>query len=242
MHSLKHMQVLKVDSEITVLYKIIITVFFFFLLSKYTSLSTSLYFLCVLNKHHCSHCRTAPRRVPEKKVSTFLACPPPRVDPPFHPPLPHIRMSFTFCSVTWLSHVVLALQGRQVFSWVIHTIHGKTCSLHHLLFKTCMWHGEGCGGWNWGFGGNPKKCLDLTCFADPVKVSFFSLFFLFFCVLFFFVFYLTKEADRPDFEPKLLVGVPKVSQHDIDDWNLINFGSVNLHHSLSVALPRRTAV
>lgn len=55
---------------------------------------------------------------------------------------------------------------------------------------------------------------------------------------FFVHFNLAKEADRPNFKPKLLVRVPKVSQHDIDDWNLIDFGSVNLNHSLSVALPR----
>ncbi|TNN65147.1 hypothetical protein EYF80_024656 [Liparis tanakae] len=46
------------------------------------------------------------------------------------------------------------------------------------------------------------------------------------------------EADGPNFKPKLLVRVPKVSQHDIDDGNLIDFESINLHHSLSVALPR----
>lgn len=56
-------------------------------------------------------------------------------------------------------------------------------------------------------------------------------------VLFLFCFYLAKEADGPNFKPKLLVRVPKVSQHDIDDWNLINFRCVNLHHSLSIALP-----
>lgn len=55
---------------------------------------------------------------------------------------------------------------------------------------------------------------------------------------FFFFFSLAKEADGPNFKPKLLVRVPKVSQHDVDDRNLIDFGSINLHHSLSVALPR----
>lgn len=106
-------------------------------------------------------------------------------------------------------------------------IHDTTCLLHHLLFKTCMWHRKGWGARNgvWWY----PKCLDLTFFADPIE-SFFS--FLSFS------FYLAKEADGPNFEPKLLVGVPKVSQHDIDDWNLIDFGSINLHHSLSVALPR----
>jgi len=95
--SLKHMQVLKVESEITVLYKIIITVFFFFIikihlsLSLALSLSTSLYFLCVLNKHHCSH-STAPWRVQRRGRHCSLAGPPPppRVEPPVHlPPLCH---------------------------------------------------------------------------------------------------------------------------------------------------------
>lgn len=67
--------------------------------------------------------------------------------------------------------------------------------------------------------------LDFLCWPHQV------LFFLF-------RFYLAKEADGPNFKPKLLVRVPKVSQHDIDDWNLIDFGSINLHHSLSIALPR----
>lgn len=58
---------------------------------------------------------------------------------------------------------------------------------------------------------------------------------LFVCLL---CFYLAKEADGPNFKAKLLVRVPKVSQHDVDERNLIDFGSINLHHSLSVALPR----
>ena len=83
------------------------------------------------------------------------------------------------------------------------------------------------GGLEMGFGGtrNVSTWLSLLTPSSPF-------FFLFFH------FYLAKEADGPDFKPKLLVRVPKVSKHDIDDRNLIDFGSINLHHSLSVALPR----
>lgn len=50
-------------------------------------------------------------------------------------------------------------------------------------------------------------------------------------------FHLAEEADGSDVESKLLVRVPKVIEHDIDDWNLIDFGSVQLQHSLSVTFP-----
>lgn len=103
-------------------------------------------------------------------------------------------------------------------------IHGKTCLLHHLLFKTCMWHRKGWGARN-GVWWYPKR-LNLTFCAGPMKSFFFLI-----------RFYLAKEADGPNFKPKLLVRVTKVSQHDIDDWNLIDFRSINLHHSLSIALP-----
>jgi len=57
-------------------------------------------------------------------------------------------------------------------------IHGKTCLLHHLLFKTCMWHRKGWGARN-GVWWYPKR-LNLTFFAGPIK----SLFFFFFSFLF----------------------------------------------------------
>lgn len=85
------MQVLKVDSEITVLYKTIITVS----LSKYTfSLIAPLIF-CVLNKHHFSHFYTAPEE--SRKEVNFH----PRLLTTlgfslFHPFLPRLQMSFTF--------------------------------------------------------------------------------------------------------------------------------------------------
>lgn len=86
------------------------------------------------------------------------------------------------------------------------------------------------GGEKWGLVVPKTSQLDFLCWPHQV------LFFFFF--RFRFRFYLAKEADGPNFKPKLLVRVPKVSQHDIDDWNLIDFGSINLHHSLSIALPR----
>lgn len=84
-----------------------------------------------------------------------------------------------------------------------------------------MWHRKEWGrGLKGGFGGTQNVSTSLRS-SSP-----------FFVLLFF----LAKEADRSNFKPKLLVRVPKVSQHDIHDWNLIDFGSINLHHSLSIAL------
>lgn len=150
--------------------------------------------------------------------------------PPIHPPLPRIRMSFNLCSITWLSQCGSSpTRATSIFLGYTY-IHGKTCLLHHLLFKTCMWHRKGWGANN-GVWWYPER-LNLTFSAGPIKSFFFLLFH----------FYLAKEADGPNFEPKLLVRVPKVSQHDVDDRNLIDFGSINLHHSLSVALPCRASV
>lgn len=76
-----------------------------------------------------------------------------------------------------------------------------------------------------GFDGTQKVSTGLS-FLTPSSL------------LFNFNFYLSKEANGPNFKPKLLVRVPKVSHHHIHDWNLINLGSIDLHHSLSIALPR----
>lgn len=121
---------------------------------------------------------------------------------------------------SWLSHVVWALWGQQIFSWV-------TCLLHHLLFKTCMWHRKGWGQ-DTGLDGTQNVSTGLSLLTPSS---------LFFCFCFFH-FHLSKEANGPNFKPKLLVRVPEVSHHDIHDWNLINLGSIDLHHSFSVALPR----
>lgn len=51
------------------------------------------------------------------------------------------------------------------------------------------------------------------------------------------LYFLAKEADWTNFESKFLVRIPKVSEHHIDDWNLIDLGSVNLQYRLSIALP-----
>lgn len=55
-------------------------------------------------------------------------------------------------------------------------IHGKTCLLHHLLFKTCMWHRKGWGATN-GVWWYPKR-LNLTFFDGPIKFILFSISFL----------------------------------------------------------------
>lgn len=88
----------------------------------------------------------------------------------------------------------------------------------------------------------PKTSQLSTFSAGPHQVHIYkkktkNLFF-FHSFIHFFFFKLAEEANGSNFEPKFLVRIPKVSQHDVDDRDLIDFGSVNLHHSLSVALPR----
>lgn len=41
---------------------------------------------------------------------------------------------------------------------------------------------------------------------------------------------LAEETDRADLKAKPLVGIPKVIQHDVDDGQLVDAGSVDLHH------------
>ena len=55
--------------------------------------------------------------------------------------------------------------------------------------------------------------------------------------LFVFLF-LAKEADGANLEAKLLVGVAEVRHHEVHDGDLVDLGSVDLQHSLSIALPR----
>lgn len=43
---------------------------------------------------------------------------------------------------------------------------------------------------------------------------------------------LTEEADGADLKAEPLVGFPKVIQHDINDGQLVDAGSVDLHHRL----------
>lgn len=91
--NLIHMQVLKVDSEITVLYKIIITVFN--IIIKIHLLSTSLYF-CVFCKSTIVVVFIQHLESPERRsVSPYVADPLTWL-PPIHPPLPRVQMSFTF--------------------------------------------------------------------------------------------------------------------------------------------------
>lgn len=41
---------------------------------------------------------------------------------------------------------------------------------------------------------------------------------------------LAEETDGADLKAKPLVGIPKVIQHDVDDGQLVDAGSVDLHH------------
>ena len=144
------MQVLKVDSEITVLYKIIITVFIIikihllFLAPLYT-------FLCVLNKHHCSRFHTAPGESREEVCVPYVSRPPLLVisDSPSSATLSNV---LHLCSVTWLSHVVRALQGQQVFSWVTRTYMERHVCYTISYSKLACGIEKG-GGLEMGFGG-----------------------------------------------------------------------------------------
>lgn len=169
------MQVLKVDSEITVLYKIIITVFFFYNYQNTPSFLAPLYTFCVfLNKHHCSRFHTAPGESREE-----VCVPSCRLTPS----LGYLRFTLlchAFKSPSPLLHNVVKSCGssptRATSIFLGYTyIHGKTCLLHHLLFKTCMWHRKGWGARN-GVWWYPKR-LDFLCW--PHQVLFFSLSFFY---------------------------------------------------------------
>lgn len=41
---------------------------------------------------------------------------------------------------------------------------------------------------------------------------------------------LAEETDGADLEAEPLVGLPKVVQHDVDDGQLVDAGSVDFHH------------
>merc|ERR1719167_270983 len=117
-------------------------------------------------------------------------------------------------------------------------IHGKTCSLHHFFLNSKLACGIERGGVRGGGGWWHPTRLDLTFFADTPPSSF-----LFLCPFFCYApVFLAKEANRTNFKSKLLVGIPKVIYHDVNDWNLIYFGSVDFHHCLSIALPCRALV
>lgn len=72
--------------------------------------------------------------------------------PPIHPPLPRFQMSFTFAPLTWLSHVVRALQGQQVFSWVTRTYMERHVCYTISYSKLACGIEKG-GGLEMGFGG-----------------------------------------------------------------------------------------
>lgn len=165
---------------------------------------------------------TAPGEYREEVCVPYVSWPPLLVtsDSPSSATLSNV---LHLCSVTWLSHVVRALQGQQVFSWVTRTYMERHVCYTISYSKLACGIEKG-GGLEMGFGGTQNVSTWLSLLA-PSSPFFFSFF------------YLAKEADGPNFKPKFLVRVPKVSQHDIDDWNLIDFGSINLHHSLSIALP-----
>lgn len=174
-----------------------------------------LFTLCFLRKHHCSCIHRAPVESREEvcdpltpSLTPYLSCTATCLDI-LHLPL-----------VSWLGHVVWALWGQQIFSRV-------ACLLHHLLFKTCMWHRKGWGQ-HTGLDGTQNVSTGPSLLIPLSLCS----------IIIIFNFYLSKKANGPNFKPKLLVWVPKVSHHDVHDWKLINLGSIDLHHGLSVALPR----
>lgn len=123
-----HMQVLKADSEITIMYKIIITVLLKYILFLIAPL------FCILNEHHCCvflFCFHI--FAPQKRSFLSPACGP---------------LRFTVCLGSTLSFTLRSITGfmscdpcptRATSIFLGNTyIHGKTCSLPHF-FKTCMW-------------------------------------------------------------------------------------------------------
>lgn len=149
------MQVLKVDSEITVMYKIIITVLskytFFFLLAPH-----NIYIFYVLIKHHCfcsffcsfsfffaQHQENEGRWGPSSLT--------------FWPPMGSSRSPLSatpsdvlhLCSINRLKSCDSSpTRATSIFMDNTYT-YGKTCSLHHFFFLysiICMWHEGGGGG------------------------------------------------------------------------------------------------
>lgn len=127
-----HMQVLKVDPEITIMYKIIITV-----LLKYILFLIAPHF-CILNKHHC--CRVIFFFFGFYFFGLHRKRGPSVLSPTCGPLTVCLgsTLSFTFRSITgFMSCDPCPTRATSIFLGNTY-IHGKTCSLPHI-FKTCMW-------------------------------------------------------------------------------------------------------
>lgn len=137
-------------------------------------LSTSLYFFCVFwTSTICSRFHTAPGESREEVCVPYVAWPPLLVtsDSPSSATLSNV---LHLCSVTWLSHVVRALQGQQVFSWVTRTYMERHVCYTISYSKLACGIEKG-GGLEMGFGGtqNVSTWLSLLAPSSP----FFSFFF-----------------------------------------------------------------
>lgn len=181
---------------------------------------------CVLIEHHCSRLHTAPAEFIEE-IQTVPSHPHGYLRPP--PPTPFL-LCHTLQRPSPLFHNVVRSCGsspmratRTFLGYILRKMFATPALIQnlHVAQKKVGW-GEAKSGVRWH-----PECFDLNFLAVLVKSSFIFL-----------VFVSAKEADRSNFKPKLLVWVSKVSQHDIHDWNLVDYGSINLQHSLSVALPR----
>lgn len=149
MQVLIHMQVLKVDSEITVLYKIIITVFFYY--QNTPSLLAPLIFCVFLNKHHWSHFFLNSTWRNQKRGRPFSRLKDPLRFSPVFPISATPSNVLHHSSITGLCHVILALQGQQVFSWAIHTYMARRVRYTIFFFFIQNLHVALRG---WGLGGS----------------------------------------------------------------------------------------
>lgn len=116
---------------------------------------------------------------PERRsvVSPHVAWPPLLVtsDPPSSATRSNV---LHLCLITWLSHVVQALQGQQVFSWVTRTYMERHVCYTISYSKLACGIEKG-GGEKWGLVVPKTSQLDFLCWPHQVLFFFCSFSFLF---------------------------------------------------------------
>lgn len=180
------MQVLKVDSEITVLYKIIITVFFIIII-KIHLLSQHLFILCVFERAPLQSYSYSTWRIQRGGLC-----------PPGHPVLVTTYSPSTATCVRCpspSSHNVVKscglspMRATDSFLGYMFATPSFIQNLHVAQKRV---------GARYGVGWHPK-CLNWTFFADPIKSFFF----------FFLIFIYPRKQTGPTSNPNFWLGSPK---------------------------------
>lgn len=116
--------------------------FFYYYQNTPSFLSTSIYFFVCFDQAPLSHFHTAPGE--SREDICFPLC---RLTPSLTSESPSSATN-SWCPSPLLHNVVESCGSSPTRASIFlgYTyIHGKTCLLHHLLFKTCMWHRKGWG-------------------------------------------------------------------------------------------------